>query len=81
MPTYEDPLKGQFDADAARWVRVLRPDGTPGSLEIGYAENGLRALRTPDDPSSDVLIHTSEEWTAFLEGAGNGEFEIHVSRR
>lgn len=77
-PLREHPLKGRFDLTTARWHRPDADDGTPGELEIGFAENGLVAIRRVDDPAETILIYTPEEWTAFVEGVKDGELDLTV---
>ncbi|GAA4905453.1 uncharacterized protein DUF397 [Stackebrandtia albiflava] len=74
----EHPLKGQFDTATAEWRRTTNLDGSPGKLEIGFADNGLVALRYADEPDGTILIYTPEEWDAFVEGVKDGEFDIEV---
>lgn len=74
----EHPLKGQFDTAAAKWQRTTNLDGSPGKLEIGFADNGLVALRYADEPDGTILIYTPAEWDAFVEGVKDGEFDIEV---
>lgn len=74
----EHPLKGQFDTATATWQRTTNLDGTPGKLEIGFADNGLVALRYADEPDGTILIYTPAEWDAFVEGVKDGEFDIEV---
>ncbi|MFB9661357.1 DUF397 domain-containing protein [Glycomyces mayteni] len=74
----EHPLKGQFDAAAARWVRPDAADGEPGELELGFADNGLVAMRRVDDPSGTILIYTPGEWEAFVGGVRDGELDLAV---
>lgn len=78
MTTREHPLKGEFDTAAARWERTTREDGTPAALEIGYADNGLVALRMAENPEGDILIYTPSEWAAFTEGVKDGEFDLET---
>lgn len=78
MTKREHPLKGEFDTATARWERTTHEDGTPAALEIGYADNGLVALRMADNPEGDVLIYTPSEWEAFVEGVRDGEFDIET---
>ncbi|MDN3240347.1 DUF397 domain-containing protein [Glycomyces tritici] len=78
MTKREHPLKGEFDTATARWERTTHEDGTPAALEIGYADNGLVALRMAEDPEGDVLIYTPAEWEAFVEGVRDGEFDIET---
>ncbi|MFG3338736.1 DUF397 domain-containing protein [Glycomyces sp. NPDC048151] len=78
MPAHNHPLKGEFDSSTARWERTQHPDGTPAALEIGYADNGLVALRMAADPEGDLLIYTPSEWEAFIEGVRDGEFDLET---
>lgn len=77
-PVHEHPLKGRFDSAAARWERPEADDGTPGELEIGFAENGLVAMRRADDPKGTLLIYTPDEWEAFVGGVRDGELDLSV---
>ncbi|WP_335991245.1 DUF397 domain-containing protein [Glycomyces sp. MUSA5-2] len=77
-PVREHPLKGEFDTAAARWVRPDAADGTPGELELGFADNGLVAMRLVDDPGGTILIYTADEWEAFVGGVRDGELELAV---
>lgn len=74
----EHPLKGQFDTAAAQWRRSTNLDGTPGKLEVGFAGDGLVALRYADDPEGTILIYTPAEWDAFVEGVKGGEFDVET---
>jgi hypothetical protein len=74
----EHPLKGQFNAAAARWVRPDAEDGTPGELELGFAADGLVAMRRFDDPDGINLIYTPDEWEAFIAGVRDGELDLAV---
>lgn len=76
MTKREHPLKGEFDTAAAQWKRTKHVDGSPAALEVGYAENGLVAIRQVDDPDGDLLIYTPEEWMAFVSGVRDGEFDL-----
>ncbi|MCH7229704.1 DUF397 domain-containing protein [Glycomyces sp. L485] len=78
MAVREHPLKGRFDAAAARWVHPDADDGAPGELEIGFAADGLVAMRRFDAPEGTILIYTPEEWAAFVEGVKDGELDLSV---
>jgi len=78
MTKREHPLKGEFDTATARWERTTHEDGTPAALEIGYADNGLVALRMAEEPEGDILIYTPSEWEAFVDGVRDGEFDIET---
>ena len=63
-------------------------------IEIAYLNGGAVALRNPGDPNGTVLRYTAEEWTAFMNGVhdgefdeasdatvGHGDFRVHVEER
>ncbi len=75
-PVRHHPLKGRFDSAAAKWVRPDTDDGSPGELEIGFAANGLVAMRHVDAADGTVLGYTPDAWTAFVEGVRDGELEL-----
>ena len=77
-PVREHPLKGQFDTADARWFRPDASDGTGGELELGFADNGLVAMRRVDDPGGTILIYTPAEWEAFVAGVRDGELDLAV---
>ncbi len=77
-PVREHPLKGQFDTAAARWVRPDADDGAPGELELGFADNGLVAIRRVDEPQGTILIYAPDEWEAFVAGVRDGELDLAV---
>jgi hypothetical protein len=78
MAVREHPLKGEFDTASARWERPEADDGSPGELEIGFADNGLVAMRRFDEPEGTLLIYTPQEWIAFVEGVKDGELDLAV---
>lgn len=43
-------------------------------VEVAATANGGRAVRDSKDPSGPNLSFTPTEWTAFLQGARDGEF-------
>jgi hypothetical protein len=47
-------------------------------VEIAHLPNGLVALRDSKDVSKAPHVFNSREWTAFLTGVRNGEFDLPV---
>jgi hypothetical protein len=44
-------------------------------VEVAPLDNGGRAVRDSKDRAGAVLYFTAGEWTAFLAGARQGEFD------
>jgi Domain of unknown function (DUF397) len=44
-------------------------------VEVAMLPDGGRALRNSKDPNGAVVFYTNAEWTAFLTGSKNGEFD------
>lgn len=59
------------DAD---WRKSSLSDGN-GCLEMAVV-NGRIAVRDSKDPEGPVLMFSPPEWTAFIKGAHNGEFDL-----
>jgi len=56
------------------WQKARRSYGGGACVEVAPA-NGMIAVRDSKNPSGAILFYSSEEWSAFLEGAKNGEFD------
>lgn len=60
--------------DFADWCQYsLGP--AEGGVEVAVAP-GAVGVRNSNNPHGDVLEFTPAEWTAFLEGARAGEFDL-----
>jgi hypothetical protein len=58
------------------WRKSSYSGGTGGNcVEVAVLPDGGRALRDSKDPAGPVLRFTSAEWSAFVAGAQDGEFE------
>lgn len=80
MTAMNHPLKGEFDLEQARWSEIPNARGEVGLL-IGFADNGLVALREPGEEDQTVMIYTPSEWAAFVEGVKDGEFNLDSLKR
>jgi hypothetical protein len=74
VPEREEALTGSESAFSA-W-RKSSDSGNGDCVEIAFAEDGV-LVRHSRNPSGPVLSFTHSEWTAFLSGARNGEFDLH----
>jgi hypothetical protein len=62
------------DLSSAIWRKSSR-SGTNGCVEVAFVD-GQVAVRDSNDRRGPVLLFTSHEWTAFLAGVRDGEFEL-----
>lgn len=62
-----------MDLSRAQW-RKSSYSGTNGCVEVALADDGI-AVRDSKDPGGVALEFTAHEWTAFLAGARDGEFD------
>jgi hypothetical protein len=60
------------------WLKA-QASGAGGCVEIASMVGGI-ALRDSKDPEGPILVYTPTEFSAFLEGARNGEFDHFVRR-
>ena len=65
------------DFSNASWFKSSASSVT-GCVEVAHLPNGLVALRDSKDVSRAPLVFNRREWTAFLAGVRNGEFDMPV---
>jgi hypothetical protein len=58
----------------ADWFHPSRSPAE-GGVEVAVAP-GVVGVRNSNNPHGDVLEFTPAEWTAFIEGARAGEFDL-----
>ena len=63
--------------DDAVWKKSSRSNGNGGNncVEVAVLDTGV-AVRDSKDQSGPALMFTSAEWTAFVNSAKDGEFDI-----
>ncbi|WP_055478907.1 DUF397 domain-containing protein [Sphaerimonospora mesophila] len=59
----------------ARWRKSSYSGSGDQCVEVAVLSGGRRAVRDSKDPASPVLVFTSTEWTAFLNGIKSGKFD------
>ncbi len=65
------------DLSAADWVKSSRSGPySDNCVEVNGLGGPLVAVRDSKDPDGAVLAFTRDEWTAFVQGAGDGEFNL-----
>lgn len=61
----------------AAWRKASRSNGNGGNncVEVAFLDTGV-AVRDSKNRSGPALMFTSAEWTAFVDSAKDGEFDI-----
>lgn len=70
----------QAERQSLAWLKAKSSTANGQCVEIAAAD-GKIAIRDSKDPEGPVLVYTPGEFSAFLEGARNGEFDglVHSS--
>jgi hypothetical protein len=63
------------DFSKARW-RKSGTSGDGGCVEVAYADGAIGVRDSKDRGAGAMLVFGEREWTAFLEGACRGEFNL-----
>jgi hypothetical protein len=63
--------------DGAVWKKASRSNGNGGNncVEVAMLDTGV-AVRDSKDRTGPALMFTMAEWTAFVDSAKDGEFDI-----
>jgi len=61
--------------DELTWVKSSLSFSNGNCVEVATLSGGGTAVRNSRDPRGPVLAFTPEEWSAFLGGVRNGEFD------
>ena len=63
--------------DGARWKKASRSNGNGGNncVEVAFLDATV-AVRDSKNRSGPALMFTSAEWTAFVDSAKDGEFDL-----
>jgi hypothetical protein len=58
------------------WLKAQRSTGNGQCVEIAVTTDMSKiAMRDSKDPYGPILVYTPNEFSAFLDGARNGEFD------
>lgn len=60
----------------ARWKKSSRSGAAGHCVEAQFAADMIQVRDTKLGEASPVLSYTRAEWSAFLEGAAQGEFDL-----
>jgi hypothetical protein len=58
-----------------RWKKSSLSTSNGNCVEVAHPSSGLVGVRDSKDRSGPVLQFTPDEWTAFLDGVRNDEFD------
>ena len=63
--------------DGAVWKKGSRSNGSGGNncVEVAFLASGI-AVRDSKNRTGPALMFTPAEWTAFVDSAKDGEFDI-----
>lgn len=65
------------DLTGAVWHKSTRSGGNGGDcVEVAINLPGIVAVRDTKDPGAGALVFTHAEWTAFVGGVRDGEFDL-----
>lgn len=60
----------------ARWFKSSRSNGQNNCVETAFLSGGRVALRdSKDKGQGPAHIFTADEWSAFIDGVKDGEFD------
>ncbi|MFD1546603.1 DUF397 domain-containing protein [Nonomuraea guangzhouensis] len=64
------------DLRAATWIKSSYSGSNGGNcVEVAELSGGRRGVRDSKNPTGPALIFTPSEWSAFIDGAKDGEFD------
>ncbi|MEU7828008.1 MULTISPECIES: DUF397 domain-containing protein [unclassified Nonomuraea] len=60
----------------ATWIKSSNSGSNGGNcVEVAELSGGHRGIRDSKNPTGPALIFTPGEWSAFISGVRNGEFD------
>ncbi|MGH7743363.1 MAG: DUF397 domain-containing protein [Candidatus Dormibacteria bacterium] len=64
-----------MSVEIGRWVKSSRSESVNDCVQVMKLTGGGRSVRNSKDPGGPVVTFTESEWSAFLGGAKDGEFD------
>ena len=68
----------ESERESLAWLKAHSSTSNGQCVEIASAVGNI-AMRDSKDPDGPILVYTSSEFRAFLDGARNGEFDSLLS--
>jgi hypothetical protein len=68
-------MAAAMDLSRAVWHKSARSSGNGNCVEVAVLDDAV-AVRDTKDRSGPVLVFTPAEWSAFVAGAKDGEFDL-----
>lgn len=65
-----------MDLSQAKWHKSSRSSASGNCVEVAQNLPGVVAVRDTKNRDSGTLIFTDAEWTAFISGIRDGEFDL-----
>ena len=62
---------------AASWI-TSRACNSSACVQVAHLAGGMVAIRDSKDTTKPPHVFNGEEWSAFLTGVRNGEFDLPV---
>ena len=75
MPNLSPAARAEAAALGTRWIKSSLSFANGDCVEVASLPDGGVAVRDSKDTAGPVLQFTASEWTAFVAGARNGEFD------
>ncbi len=63
------------DWSGTRWRKSSYSETSGQCVEIAFLDGGMVGVRDSKNPAGPALIFTPSEWSAFIAGVNDGEFE------
>jgi hypothetical protein len=65
-----------MDLPSAAWRKSTRSGSTGNCVEVADNVPGVVAMRDSKDPAAPALTFTPGEWSTFVDGVEEGEFDF-----